>query len=85
MSDHISHEGMDSQIECACRADACNSGRKPCPCPESCAVPCKERMGNVKGWERWSLNHPAAAVYLIVAVASLACVSVLHIAMVVTA
>lgn len=73
-------------VQPACHADACDQGRKPCPCPESCAaMPTKERLGPVKGWERWSLAHPAGSVYLIVAVASLACVSVLHLAMVVTA
>lgn len=29
----------------ACRADACSSGRKPCPCPDACRVAPRERLG----------------------------------------
>lgn len=71
MTDHISHEGVDSQINwmASCKADACQQGRNQCPCPEACAVPTKERLGPVKRWERWTIKNPGSTVYLLMAFA----------------
>ncbi|MDI4633325.1 hypothetical protein J7U46_09725 [Pelomonas sp. V22] len=46
--DRIGHAGMDdcAGLEPACTADACDQGRKPCPCPEACRVAPRERRGN---------------------------------------
>ena len=44
----------------SCAADACNQGRKPCPCPQACTVAPRERMGRFHGWERILIEHPTA-------------------------
>ena len=33
----------------ACTANACSSGRKPCPCPDACRVPDNSVIGRVVG------------------------------------
>lgn len=47
----------------ACSADACNQGRKPCPCPEACQMPI-QMFG----------SEPADSAAVVIAVLSLALV-----------
>lgn len=64
--DDIGHrvEGGAKLDNAACNADACNQGRKSCPCPEACTVAPRERMGGFHGWERFLIEHPTAVAVL---------------------
>jgi hypothetical protein len=46
---------MDQAYVGACTANACKSGRAPCPCPEACRVPAEELDDSAVGIVFWAV------------------------------
>jgi len=47
----------------ACLAEACNQGRKPCPCPDACRLPTDDGLGVFRGLV-WALGLTLGAATL---------------------